>query len=212
MRVKRKSICRIKTKVVTPFLLVLFSACGESPPQIGPEEEKLVVDLAEPIVAELQRSLVTHLTAAMQEGGPVNAIGFCSTEALPLTQQVQAGFEQGLELKRTSFRYRNVDNAPDEAEELALLYFEEAAGGGRTVPSRYVQKVSAEEFRYYKPLFIGEVCVQCHGQKEALSPEVRSLLEDRYPGDLAVGYEPGAFRGLVRVSVPASALQTVPEG
>ena len=204
MRIQETSRGWRATKVMVPLLLAFLSACVEGPPQIGQEEEDRVVELAEPVVVELQRTLVASLTAAMEDGGPVNAIDFCSTEALPLTQQIQAGFPDGLDLKRTSFRYRNPENAPDEAEELALVYFEEAAQGGGTVPSSYVQKVSDQEFRYYKPLFLGEFCLQCHGKKEAMSPDVRSLLEEKYPGDLAVGYEPGAFRGVVRVSVPAS--------
>ncbi len=204
MRGQNASSGRRDTTGVAFLLLALLFACAESSPPIGQEEEDRVVELAEPVVVELQRNLVASLTAAMEDGGPVNAIGFCSTEALPLTHQVQAGFPGGLDLKRTSFRYRNPENAPDEAEELALLYFEEAVQGGGTVPSSYVQKVSDQEFRYYKPLFLGEFCLQCHGKREALSPDVRSLLDEMYPGDLAVGYEPGAFRGVVRVSVPAS--------
>jgi hypothetical protein len=142
----------------------------------------------------------------MEEGGPAGALEFCSIEALPLTRSVQAGLEGGLQLKRTSFRVRNPSNAPDEAEEEALLHFEEAIRASGEAPASYVQWVSAQEYRYYKPLFVAEPCLTCHGQLEALDEDVRALLAERYPEDLATGYASGDFRGVVRVTVPAGSV------
>jgi hypothetical protein len=184
--------------------------CGQGAPPITTEVESQVMALAEPAAGELMRTLVSNLTAAMEEGGPEHAIGFCSTEAIPLTLQVQTGLPDGMEIKRTSFRFRNPANAPDTAEEEALLFFEEAFRGGGELPSSLVQQVSSDEYRYYRPLYLGEVCLQCHGHREALTPAVRSLIEELYPEDLAMGYGPGEFRGLVRVSVPASAIGPSP--
>jgi hypothetical protein len=129
-----------------------------------------------------------------------------------LTLSVQSSFSEGLSLKRTSYRYRNPLNAPDEAEEEALLFFEEAVLAGGTTPSSFVHQVSEEEYRYYQPLFLGEFCLQCHGSPEAMDPEVREALAQKYPGDLATGYEAGDFRGVVRVSVPASELSAPGQG
>ena len=38
--------------------------------------------------------------------------------------------------------------------------------------------------------------------------EVNAKLEATYPGDLAVGYDVGDFRGVVRVSVPESEIRS----
>jgi hypothetical protein len=184
--------------------LVSLTGCGEGLPEVTPEEGARVAQVAEPAAGELLRTLVDRLTAAMDEGGAPHAVEFCSIEAMPLTRLVEAGLEGDLGLKRTSFRYRNQENAPDEAEELALRYFEDAILRGRELPAHYVQRVSEDELRYYKPLFVGEFCLQCHGDPEAMDPEVRARLEANYPGDLATGYEAGDFRGVIRVTVPAS--------
>ncbi len=189
-----------------PLLLLLGMAliegCTGSLPKVTPEEGEKVTQVAEPAAAGLLRTLVGRLTSAMEEGGPAQAMEFCSTEAIPLTRMVQASQEDGLVLKRTSFRYRNPDNAPDEAEEAALLYFERAIQDQGQAPASFVQRTSTGELRYYKPLYVGEFCLQCHGDPEGMDPGVRRLLSQRYPEDLATGYRAGDFRGLVRVSVP----------
>jgi len=180
--------------------------CEEGLPELTPEEGEEVARVAEPAATELLRTLVGRLTGAMEEGGPVAAIEFCSMEALPLTRRVEAGLEGELALKRTSYRVRNPLNAPDVAEEAALLYFEEAIQSGGEAPASFVQRVSEMELRYYKPLFVGEVCLRCHGQPEAMDGEVLEILSEKYPRDLATGYEAGDFRGVVRVTVPAAGI------
>jgi len=186
---------------------LLLTGCGEKLPEVTPEEGTEVVQIAEPAAGELLRTLVTRVTASVEEGGAAQAVEFCSMDAIPLTRLVEAGLDGGLTLKRTSFRYRNPDNAPDEAEELALRYFEDAILSDGEAPPHYVQRVSPEELRYYKPLFVGEFCLQCHGDYESLASEVRAKLDAKYPGDLATGYKAGDLRGLVRVSVPAALVQ-----
>ena len=188
-------------------LLLFLPACAEAPPELTPEMGEEVTQIAEPAAAELLRTLVGRLTAAMEEGGAAGAVEFCSVEAIPLTRMVEAGLEGGLGLKRTSYRYRNPANAPDQGEEEALRYFEEAILAQGQPPASYVQKVSDTEYRYYKPLLVAEVCLRCHGDPEGLDPQVRHLLGQTYPEDLATGYDLGDFRGVVRVSVPASLVE-----
>lgn len=193
----------------TPLLLGLglptsafLAGCGEGLPEVTPEEAVMVAEVAEPAAGELLRTLVGRLDAALEEGGPASAVEFCSTEAIPLTRLTEAGLEGGVGLKRTSFRYRNPANAPDEAEEMALRYFEDAILQHGAAPAHYIQRVSETELRYYRPLFVAQYCLQCHGDPDAMDPLVKAKLEVVYPGDLATGYEAGDFRGVVRVSVP----------
>jgi hypothetical protein len=189
---------------------LVLGACQEKAPDLTIQEGEEVARIADPAASELLRSLVGRLTGAMEEGGPVAAIDFCSTEAIPLTLHVQEGLDEGLVLKRTSFRYRNPENAPDEAEEEALVHFEDAIAAGESSPATYVQKVSDDEYRFYRALYLGEVCLQCHGDPDSMDPGVLATLQERYPGDLALGYEAGDFRGVVRVTVPAAKI--IPTG
>ena len=176
------------------------------------QEGEEVARIADPAASELLRSLVGRLTGAMEDGGPVAAIDFCSTEAIALTLQVQEGLDEGLVLKRTSFRYRNPLNAPDEAEEEALVHFEDAIAAGESSPATYVQKVSEDEYRFYRALYLGEVCLQCHGETRLHGP--RGI--GRFAGEVSrrscCGYKAGDFRGVVRVSVPASRVVSPEQG
>jgi len=187
--------------------LPLLVGCQGQEEEVTPEEGEQVSRIAEPAASTLLRTLVGRLTAAMEEGGPAHAVEFCATEAIPLTRSVEEDLAAGMAVKRTSFRYRNPSNAPDEAEEMALRYFEETLAEEGQAPSSYVQQVSDTEYRYYQPLFVGDVCLQCHGDPAAMDPAVRETLQAEYPRDLATGYEAGDFRGLVRVTVPAERIE-----
>ncbi|MFC1661451.1 DUF3365 domain-containing protein [Gemmatimonadota bacterium] len=188
-------------------LVLAAVACERDLPAVTAEEGERVSQIAEPAVGDLLRTLVGRLTAALEEAGPGEAVEFCATEAMPLTRMVEAGLETGMELKRTSFRYRNPENAPDEAEEAALRYFEDAQLAGGDFPPSYVQRASEVEYRFYKPLFVGEVCLRCHGDADGLDPAVTAALAERYPTDLATGYAAGDLRGVVRVSVPVDLVE-----
>jgi hypothetical protein len=190
----------------------LSGGCAPENPELTPEEVEAVTRMAKPAAGELLRTLVGELTAAMEEGGPVQGVDLCSVEAIPLTERVEAGLRPGMEVKRTSFRYRNPDNAPDPAEQEALRHFEEVLEEEGSAPSSFVQRVSPGELRYYQPLFVGEVCLSCHGPPESMSPDVQALIQERYPEDLATGYQAGDFRGLVRVSVPRSLMEAESPG
>lgn len=188
-------------------LVVLAAlACGGSGEDMTPRVEEAVREAGAPAADALLSTLVTRLSGALQHGGAVSAIEFCSTSASELTAGVVR--EQGLDIKRTSLRYRNAANAPDQAETEALRFFESALAESGDLPDDWVQKVGREEYRYYRPLVVSYPCLGCHGDLAAIDPAVRVVLDDRYPNDLATGYALGDFRGVVRVSVPADVVET----
>lgn len=170
--------------------------------------EQQVIEIGESSAMTLLKSLKGSLTSAIDEGGPANAIQFCNQEAIPLTTEVQENLGRGLEIKRTSFKYRNPDNAPDRFEEEALHYFEQLREENGELPQYYIQQIEESgEHRYYKPLQVGGLCLNCHGDLAQIDPAVQEVLAEKYPDDLAVGYKEGDFRGVVRVSIPAELLE-----
>lgn len=208
------------------LLLPLLTGCPAEPPPEEPEPDPEVapapeVDLpreatgaplregeevGSAVADALVRGLVGELERALEEEGPVGAADFCSVEAIPITERIQDEVrrETGREVavKRTTDRVRNPDNAPDALEEQVLEYYRQLIAAEEPPPDAFVQQVDEEEVRYYRPLRTGGMCLNCHGDPDAMEPEVVRILEERYPEDRAVGYEVGEFRGLIRVTVP----------
>lgn len=190
-------------------LLALVGLVGGSiedpidPLEMTAPEEAAVVQRGGETAALLQRTLGGELLAAIREGGPDRAVEVCSRTALELTRDAGRGYV----VKRTSLRYRNPANAPDELEFEVLNLF--AAKAREDHPSWYAEKFRRDDgvfFRYYQPLYVADLCLTCHGPASAIPAAVRDILTQRYPDDRANGYGGGDFRGLIRVEIPADSL------
>ncbi|MDT8436578.1 MAG: DUF3365 domain-containing protein [Gemmatimonadota bacterium] len=155
----------------------------------------------------LTQTLQGHLRAAMQEGGFPHAVEFCARRAPALADSVSAALGEGVEVRRVSSRFRNPANAPDPAETAALRHFVETQEETGALPSEWVQRTADGEYRYYRALTVAPPCLACHGPTEAIDPSVREILSAAYPEDRATGYAAGDFRGLIRVTVPASRVE-----
>jgi hypothetical protein len=155
--------------------------------------------------AALAQGLVGRLGAAIEERGTVGAIDFCAEEAMALTHEFTAAHDPDLEIKRTTSRWRNPANAPDEAEARVLRYLEalEAEAPG-SAPETLTAAGPDGSPRFYRTLRAAPMCLQCHGVEAELDPEVRRVLRERYPDDRATGYTAGAFRGVIRVELPTA--------
>ncbi len=144
------------------------------------------------LLAPLKQSLFTALSTALPTGTE-NALQVCHLDAQQLTLEAQP---VAAVIGRTSNLLRNPDNAPPPWVEPALAdYLEspvveprmvELAGGGRG---------------YVEPIFMAEVCTQCHGV--SIAPSVAARLAQLYPQDEATGYLAGDFRGLFWVELAA---------
>jgi len=166
-----------------------------------------IVEMGKSSAAVLMKDLKAHLMEALENNDILEAFEACAAIAQPLTADVAEKLPQGVNIKRTTFKYRNPQNAPDEMEEAALQHFEKRLDKDGELPANYIQAVEGRgEYRYYEPLKVGELCLRCHGDAEAFDPAVRESLAENYPDDKATGYKLGDFRGLIRVSIPASAV------
>lgn len=191
-------------------VLLVLGGCGEAPetPPLPPdplsiEEADYATALGAPAAAALSEGLVGRLSRAMEEDGLEGAMAFCSDAAIPLTREIQETQDGGVALKRTTLRWRNPDNAPDEWEERVLRYLAslEALDPG-SVPVELTARGPGETLRYYRTLRTAPMCLNCHGTEENVEPAVQDLLRERYPADRATGYRAGELRGVIRAEMP----------
>ena len=197
----------MKAHIVVFLVLVLSVSCTPKDNFITEpsEQERLFVDsIGNSISTSLKLALQKNLSDAIKNQGLIPAIEFCKQEALVLTDEVANNSAYKIELKRTSFKYRNPQNTPNEFEVLALRYYEKMLLEDPDFSSSYIQKIRGDQasyFYYYQALKIGSVCIVCHGEPANIDPSIVSLLSDKYPDDKATGYMEGDFRGLIRVKV-----------
>ncbi len=137
--------------------------------------------------------LKQRLLAAIQQGGPVEAVAVCQEAAPQIAREVRA--ETGVSVGRTSFRVRNPDNAPPA---WTAPYVEER----RATPLLLAGPKGSLRALY--PLKLAPLCVNCHGDPATFSPELKAALGERYPADQATGFSPGDLRGWFWVEVPGS--------
>ena len=170
--------------------LVLLAAAGSV--SAGEASDR---DKAMGAIDAFGTALKGELVGAMQDGGPLEAIGVCNTKAPGIAQAVS--LEQGMQLSRVSLKNRNPGNAPNGWQEDVLLAFEERAATGENAGALTWQETAVTdggmEYRFMKAIPTGGVCLACHG--ETLSPEVQAKIAELYPEDKATGYAEGDLRG-----------------
>jgi hypothetical protein len=190
-----------------PVLLfaALASGCAEqaAPPPPAIDEAALAAR-SQPIAAEFQAALQSQLKAALAAGGPEQAVAVCQQVA-PAIAAAQSE-RSGAEVRRIALRNRNPDGAvPD----FLRAGYDQLAGQPLTdgAPSSAIVRSGegeAAKIHYMSAIPMREQpCSTCHGTN--IDPELKAKIDALYPGDAAVGFEPGDLRGALVISWPASA-------
>jgi hypothetical protein len=172
--------------------------------QPSPSEEQSIRQIGQQTAGILLNSLQNELKAAISNEGMLAAISICNIKAMHLTDSIKQSIDEVFEVKRTSLRYRNPNNAPDALERDILVHFQSSLLKTGSLPEAVIEKIndtSNPHFRYYKPLAIKSICLNCHGQSDNITSEVFYRLKKLYPEDRATGYTIDQFRGMVSISI-----------
>jgi hypothetical protein len=150
---------------------------------------------------ELGTDLVTMLSSELKRGGPAAAIAVCSDSAQIRTRRHESS---GIMVRRVGTRVRNMENAPDSMETIVLDAFAGAIADGRAMPDTAFATRDARGrtvTHYLRAIRVQESCLACHVPKDSISPEVKGVIDTRYPNDQATGYRVGDLRGAISVRV-----------
>ena len=155
------------------------------------------------VTQAMLKELGQKLQSSMAEGGAINAIGVCHLQAPDIANR--ASTNNQTKISRVGTRARNpVMGVPNDWQAKALAQFDAALARGDKPAdiefSETVSTASGKEFHFAKPIVLQPMCVSCHGSPEQISPEVKAKLNELYPNDKAVGYQPGQLRGAVVLS------------
>ena len=154
---------------------------------------------AQAAIKELATSLKSSLMAAMNDGGPAEAVSVCNLIAPSLAAEISKKY--GLEIGRTSLKVRNPANEADAWETDVLQRFETRLASGEAIQKlTFKEKVDSEsgsQWRMMKAIPTDKVCLSCHGKK--IAEPIQARIEAHYPDDLATGFKLGDIRGAFTV-------------
>jgi len=167
------------------------------------------VQAADLALMDFGKTLKKQLIAQMKKKGVDSALAFCSVSAQSITNEVSEKYPD-YSFKRTSDKVRNPLNKPDIYEEEVMVYFQNQLQTTGQLPPSYLQPIElngSQFFRYYKPLKIGALCLNCHGDQTHISATVAKKITENYPQDEAVNYSLNDFRGLMWVEFKSDSLK-----
>lgn len=155
-----------------------------------------LAETPEALVQRFQSALQGELMAAMQAGGPVQAVQVCAEKAPAIASALSR--ESGWQLRRVSLKVRNpATGLPDAWEQAALQRWAEALAEGEPLSpiAETVDEPAGRVQRYLAPILIAPPCLACHGPAKAQPEPLRAALAAAYPHDAATGYALGELRG-----------------
>ncbi len=167
-------------------------------------DEAQLLDEARKVAGSIPPKLLEVLDDEIRKGGPENAIGVCREKA---PQMAKAASEKtGWAIRRVSLKNRNPKAVPDAWEKGVLEEFDRRAAAGDKptgLEKGELLTVDGQQvYRYMKALPTQDLCLQCHGTADRISPAVQAKLLEHYPNDKAVGYSAAEIRGAITIRKP----------
>jgi hypothetical protein len=195
-KIFNSTIKRINMKKLLTIAIIALLPVGVS----HAIDNKQAGEKSRAVVKKFGGELKATLQAAMKEGGPINAIPVCNEKAPAIANDISE--KEGILISRTSLKYRNPENKPDDWEKKVLEDFEKRKASGEDIKTMEYSEVITHKtgqkiYRYMKPIPTADVCLMCHG--EAISEPVVKTLDELYPDDKARGFKKGDIRGAFSV-------------
>jgi maleate cis-trans isomerase len=151
------------------------------------------------IAAEFSGELKSALMNEIRDGGIEAAVSVCSDTAQKLTHRIAE--ENGVDIKRVSFKTRNKLNNPDEYQKEILSRFQSMKDAGNFTDTTAVVEtieIDGEQYiSFMKPIETMPLCLNCHGKN--IDEEIAEIIKEKYPEDEAVGYGNDELRGAISV-------------
>lgn len=188
----------IKTvRIALPLALALVAASAFA------NDDKMLSE-ARNVASGIPPKLLNVLDEEIKKGGPEGAIGVCREKAPAMAKA--ASEQTGWAIRRVSLKNRNPKAVPDAWEEAVLKDFDKRAAAGEKPTGlekgEVVMDGDKKMYRYMKALPTQDLCLQCHGTSDRVSPAVQAKLKELYPNDKAVGYSAAEIRGAITLKKP----------
>ena len=196
---QRPASAHAGVRTTAQFLPVLFALAiaGAALPALA--DDAKLLEQARGVASGIPPKLLTVLEEEIGKGGAEGAIGVCREKAPAMAKA--ASEQSGWAIRRVSLKNRNPKAVPDAWEEAVLKDFDRRVAAGEKPTSlekgERVAEGGKQTYRYMKALPTQDLCLQCHGTPDRITPAVKAKLDVLYPQDKAVGYAPAEIRGAI---------------
>jgi len=171
--------------------LFILSSCSKSLSK--KEVEKYTIQGKE-IAQATAKKLGGSLVEKMKDGGVKEAVPFCNTKAISLTDEMANKFD--VTIKRTSHLLRNENNKPNDEEVVVINNYRDLIENGKKLKP-VVELDNNGNPHFYAPIILQKKCLACHGEVGIdVTKKSDSIIESHYPKDLATGFKEGDLRGI----------------
>ncbi len=151
-----------------------------------------------------QKAIGGKLKMAIQQGGIVSALGYCNASVSGIVDSLKTKYNA--DIKRTSLKLRNPNNAPNNKEKQLLEAYQYSFDKKSPIKEG-TQVLENGDILYTKPIFMKGLCLNCHGKPGGtLNPDAYTRIQELYPSDSAVHYVDGDLRGMWSIRLTKKAL------
>ncbi|MCK5638203.1 MAG: DUF3365 domain-containing protein [Flavobacteriaceae bacterium] len=179
--------------------IAVLSSCSKS---LSKKEVEQYTIKGKEIAQTTAKKLGGTLVEKMKDGGVKEAVPFCNSEALPLTEEM--GVKFNVSIKRTSNLLRNETNKPNDEEVLILNNYSKLFAENKPMKP-VVELDNSGNPHFYAPIILQKKCLTCHGEIGVdVTKKSDSIIESLYPKDLAKGYKEGDLRGIWSITFKAT--------
>ena len=156
------------------------------------KQDKTPQEIGLEYALETKKLLGKNLMETIQNKGVLEALTFCNHQAIPLTDSMSTHFAANI--KRVTNKPRNPKNTANKEELKYLNQYQNDMANQRPITPIVLEK--STHMQFYYPIQTNSMCLQCHGQKNQIKPEVWQKIQTLYPQDMATGYTENQVRGI----------------
>lgn len=134
-----------------------------------------------------------NLLNAINTKGTDDALEFCSTKALTLTDSMAKALD--IKIKRVSDKNRSTMNKANTVELAYIQRSKTMLALGEKIKPELIKK--GNKYIGYYPILTDKMCLQCHGKPNTeVLTNTLSKIQKLYPNDKAIGYSANELRGI----------------
>lgn len=186
----------MKRLIFSIVFLVITLGCNQEEKQQSStpiNDNKTPLEIGQSIAMQTTSVLATNLLQAINTSGTENALSFCSTKAIPLTDSMSLILNA--KIKRVSDKNRNPNNKAN-AQELHYIKKTKDLIAKKLPLQPEMITFNNKNIGYY-PIMTNKMCMQCHGKPEIdIKTKTLTQIQNIYPNDKAIGYMENELRGI----------------